>query len=70
VNPKAPVAHEAPVHGSFTVGVQLGPGLRGGVGSAAPERGVAEVTLLAVAGYRCSERPAAVRPAQTFAAHL
>lgn len=52
VVPKAAFAYQAPVYGPFTLGLQLGLGLRAGVGNAPLKKGMAEITILALAGYR------------------
>jgi len=52
VNPKASFAYEAPLYGPFTLGVELGLGLRFGFGDAPQKEAVGEVTLLGLASYR------------------
>jgi hypothetical protein len=51
-NPKAAFAYEAPFYGPFCIGLQLGLGLRFGIGSAPVKNGVGEVSFLALASYR------------------
>jgi hypothetical protein len=50
--PRAAVAYQAPLYGPFTVGLQLGAGLRWGIGDAPLKRGSADLSLLALAGCR------------------
>ncbi len=52
VNPRAAFAYEAPLYGALTVGLQLGLGVRAGVGNAPLKRGIAEVTILALVSDR------------------
>jgi hypothetical protein len=52
VSPRAAVAYEAPLYGRLTYGLQLGMGIRGGLGNAPLRRGIGEVTLLGLVGYR------------------
>jgi len=52
VVPKAAFAYQAPLYGPFTIGLQLGLGLRVGIGNAPLKEGMAEITVLALAGWR------------------
>ncbi|HVO19489.1 MAG TPA: hypothetical protein VMU15_09545 [Anaeromyxobacter sp.] len=52
LNPKAAFAYEAPLYGPFAIGLQLGLGLRFGIGSAPMKNGMGEVSFLALASYR------------------
>jgi hypothetical protein len=52
VNPRAAFAYEAPLYGPFTIGLQLGLGLRYGIGASPMKSGMGEVTFLALAGYK------------------
>lgn len=52
VNPRGAFAYEAPLYGSLTVGLQLGLGVRAGIGNAPLKRGIAEVTILALVSDR------------------
>jgi hypothetical protein len=52
LNPRATAAYELPAFGAVTVGTQLGLGARFGVGNAPLRKGMAEVTILALASYR------------------
>ncbi len=52
VVPKASFAYQAPVYGPFTLGLQLGLGLRAGIGNAPLKQGMAEITVLALGGWR------------------
>ncbi|HET6438177.1 MAG TPA: hypothetical protein VFG59_08960 [Anaeromyxobacter sp.] len=52
VNPRAALAYQTPFYGPYTIGIQLGLGLRVGLGDAPVKRGTGEITALVVAGYR------------------
>lgn len=52
VNPRGAIAYETWLYGPFTVGLQLGLGVRGGLGNAPLKQGMAEVTALALASYK------------------
>jgi hypothetical protein len=52
LSPRSAVAYQAPPCGPFTVGLQLGPGLRLGIGDAPLQGGSADLSLLALASCR------------------
>ncbi len=52
LSPRAAFAYETPLYGKLTIGLQLGLGVRAGIGNAPLKRGMAEVTILGLVSDR------------------